>query len=81
MRDAAAGFSHEVVQHRLCAFKIRNDAIHERRNHCDIACLTTLHLVGLITDRDDFAGDLVNCNYRRLINDDATAAHSDNCAR
>src|SRR5215212_2755220 len=81
VRGTAACFSDEVVQHRPRSLKIGNDAVNQRSDDSDIARLTPLHLVRFVADRDNFACDLVDCDYRGLVNYNTAAADGDDRAR
>ena len=80
VRHTASRFPDEVIQHRARSFEVSNDAVDQRRDHCDVARFATLHLVRFIADRDNLARHLVDCNHRRFVDNHTTPAHGDDRA-
>src|SRR5215204_4719026 len=57
MRKTAARCSDEVVEHRPRSFEVGDNSVNQGCDDSHIARLTSLHLVGFVADRDDFAGN------------------------
>src|ERR1044071_4372299 len=54
VRNTAACFPDEVVQHRARSFEVRHHTIDERSNNGDVARFAALHLVSFVAAADDF---------------------------
>ena len=65
----------EVTEHLLGHVEVGDDAILQRANGGDIARGTTQHALRLNADGVHITGPLVDCDHRRLRQNDAATLH------
>ena len=63
----------EVVQHLFGLLEVGDNAILHRLDRDDVAGGTAKHLLGFLAHGFDLAGDAVDSDNRRLVDDDAFA--------
>src|SRR5690349_2411365 len=80
-REAAAGLAHEVSEHLLRSFEIRDDAVKHRRDHGDATRLASVLLSRFATDVNHLARRGLDGNERRLVNHHAAPAHGNDRRR
>ena len=67
----------EVAQHLLGRLEVGDHAVLERPDRGDVLRRAPDHLLGVVPDRDQLAGLLVDRDHARLVDQDALAAHVD----
>src|SRR6267142_2927861 len=80
-RDPAACLAHEIRQHLLRSFKVRDDPVKQGSDDHNIAGLASVHLLRLEANSDHLSGDGIDGDQGWLIDHDAAAAHIDDGRR
>ena len=70
-------FLNKVTEHALSGVEVCNHAIFKWTDSDDVAWSTTNHLLGFKSNSENSTSVLVDCNYRWLIQNDATTSYID----
>ena len=78
-RRPTVGFLDEVLEHLFGDVEVGDHAVLHRTHRLDVAGRAPEHFFGLITDRFDLVGQLVDHHHRRLAHHDAAVAGKNQC--
>src|SRR6185369_17418612 len=76
-----ARLAHKMLQHRARPLEVGHDAVNQRSYDRDVARLAPVHLQRFLADGNYFTRSVVDCNQRRLIDDEPTTTHGDHRRR